>query len=172
MKLFKCQYACWFRRLGYKQTDFVIRSNMERGSRMKVGNVTRLRSAPGRSCDMMCESTAQESHVSQLSRARRVEAWGVHTAALLRVHDGLVFFGNVIAAGLVHRGSSAACRINRHKLATFSSRVLDWCRKGKVRTRQRSSSAVNARQMRHDGRGGCRESSKGRVRATEAAGRA
>jgi hypothetical protein len=38
-------------------THFVIRSNIDRGSRMKVGRVTRLRSAPGRSCDMMCEST-------------------------------------------------------------------------------------------------------------------
>jgi hypothetical protein len=152
----------------------VIRSNMERGSRMKVGNVTRLRSAPGRSCDMMCESTAQDSHVSQLFRARRVETWGVRTAALLRVHNGLVFFGNVIAAGLVHRGSSTACRTNRHKLAMFSSRVFDWwCQVvgSKLHTRQRGSSAVNARQMRHGGRGGCRKTS-GCVRATEAAGRA
>src|SRR5690242_2357465 len=39
-------------------SHLVMRSNMDRGSRMKVGRVTRLRSAPGRSCDMMCESTA------------------------------------------------------------------------------------------------------------------
>jgi hypothetical protein len=98
----------------------------------------------------------------------------VRTAALLRVHNGLVFFGNVIAAGLVHRGSSTACRTNRHKLAMFSSRVFDWwCQVvgSKLHTRQRGSSAVNARQMRHGGRGGCRKTS-GCVRATEAAGRA
>lgn len=38
-------------------THFVMRSSIDRGSRMKVGSVTRLRSAPGRSCDMMCVST-------------------------------------------------------------------------------------------------------------------
>lgn len=47
-------------------SHFVMRSNIDRGSRMKVGRVTRLRSAPGRSCDMMCESTAVHSYVSQL----------------------------------------------------------------------------------------------------------
>lgn len=31
------------------QTHFVIRSSIDRGSRMKVGRVTRLKSAPGRS---------------------------------------------------------------------------------------------------------------------------
>jgi len=36
---------------------FVIRSSMLRGSRMKVGRVTRERSAPGRSCEMMWERT-------------------------------------------------------------------------------------------------------------------
>jgi hypothetical protein len=36
---------------------FVIRSNIDLGSRMKVGKVTRERSAPGRSWEMMCERT-------------------------------------------------------------------------------------------------------------------
>ena len=45
---------------------FVMRSSIDRGSRMKVGSVTRLRSAPGRSCDIMCESTAIQSCVSNL----------------------------------------------------------------------------------------------------------
>lgn len=40
-------------------TDFVILSSMLRGSRMKVGRTTRLRSAPGRSCEMMWERTAR-----------------------------------------------------------------------------------------------------------------
>lgn len=35
----------------------MILSSIDRGSRMKVGSVIRLRSAPGRSCDMICEST-------------------------------------------------------------------------------------------------------------------
>lgn len=35
----------------------VIRSSILRGSRMKVGRTTRLRSAPGRSWEMMCMST-------------------------------------------------------------------------------------------------------------------
>ena len=36
---------------------FVIRSNIDRGSSMKVGSTTLLRSAPGRSCEMIWEST-------------------------------------------------------------------------------------------------------------------
>ena len=44
-------------------TDFVILSNMDLGSRMKVGRVMRLRSAPGRSCDIMWVRTT----VSQVS---------------------------------------------------------------------------------------------------------
>ena len=39
------------------RTYFVMRSNIDRGSRMKVGSVTRLRSAPGRSWEIMWEST-------------------------------------------------------------------------------------------------------------------
>jgi hypothetical protein len=37
----------------FEHTYLVIRSNMERGSRMKVGSTTRLRSAPGRSWEMI-----------------------------------------------------------------------------------------------------------------------
>ena len=36
---------------------FVILSNIDLGSSMKVGRVTLLRSAPGRNCDMRWEST-------------------------------------------------------------------------------------------------------------------
>lgn len=49
--------AWWGR--GSKKTDFVILSSMLLGSRMKVGRVTLLRSAPGRSWEMMCVRTAQ-----------------------------------------------------------------------------------------------------------------
>lgn len=40
------------------ETHFVMRSSMDRGSSMKVGKVTLLRSAPGRSWEMMCMRTA------------------------------------------------------------------------------------------------------------------
>ena len=39
----------------------VILSNMDLGSRMKVGSTTLLKSAPGRNCEMICESTVVES---------------------------------------------------------------------------------------------------------------
>lgn len=44
-------------------TYLVIRSSMDRGSRIKVGRTTRLRSAPGRNCEMMCERTTIRSLV-------------------------------------------------------------------------------------------------------------
>jgi hypothetical protein len=44
----------------------VILSSIDRGSRMKVGRVTRLRSAPGRSCEMICMSTFEELQVSYI----------------------------------------------------------------------------------------------------------
>ena len=40
-------------------TYFVMRSSIDRGSRMKVGRTTRLKSAPGRSWEMICESTTK-----------------------------------------------------------------------------------------------------------------
>jgi hypothetical protein len=40
-------------------THFVILSNMLRGSKMKVGSTTRLKSAPGRNWEMMCDRTIQ-----------------------------------------------------------------------------------------------------------------
>lgn len=38
-------------------THFVMRSSILLGSKINVGSTTRLRSAPGRSCEMMCERT-------------------------------------------------------------------------------------------------------------------
>lgn len=46
---------------GYGGSYFVILSSIDRSSRMKVGRVILDRSAPGRSCDMMCERTARWS---------------------------------------------------------------------------------------------------------------
>jgi hypothetical protein len=43
----------------YSRSYFVILSSIDRSSRMKVGRVILDRSAPGRSCDMMCERTAR-----------------------------------------------------------------------------------------------------------------
>ena len=45
---------------------FVIRSSIDLGSSMNVGSVTLLRSAPGRSCDMICESTVGIEAVQHL----------------------------------------------------------------------------------------------------------
>lgn len=36
---------------------FVILSSIDLGSKINVGRTTLLKSAPGRSCEMMCEST-------------------------------------------------------------------------------------------------------------------
>lgn len=42
-----------------KSSYFVILSNIDLGSKMKVGRTTLLRSAPGRNCEIMCESTGR-----------------------------------------------------------------------------------------------------------------
>lgn len=53
------QYAVPLHRThpGKEYTHLVILSSMLLGSRIKVGSTTRLRSAPGRSCEMMWERT-------------------------------------------------------------------------------------------------------------------
>ena len=51
------RYSCRFSSI---YTDFVILSNIDFGSNMNVGRVTRLRSAPGRNWDMMWDRTAKE----------------------------------------------------------------------------------------------------------------
>jgi hypothetical protein len=92
---------------GSKVTHFVILSSIDRGSRMKVGRVTRLRSAPGRSCEIICMSTFGEFQVSYIPQYRfpspRYANWFVQTrtAALLRVYDCLVLPCDFIASGLV-----------------------------------------------------------------------
>lgn len=56
------------------ETDLVILSSMDRGSRMKVGRTTRLKSAPGRNWEMMCESTRTVSITHSLEyREYRVD---------------------------------------------------------------------------------------------------
>lgn len=44
----------------------VIRSSMLRGSKMKVGSTTLLKSAPGRSCDIMWDKTTPRSAFASL----------------------------------------------------------------------------------------------------------
>ena len=56
MKLFVCVNN--YRGHQLLKAYFVILSSMDLGSRMKVGRVTLLRSAPGRNCEMMWERTA------------------------------------------------------------------------------------------------------------------
>lgn len=55
---------------------FVILSSIDLGSRMKVGNVTRLKSAPGRSWEMMWERTVEGRMGSvKVSRVACLPAW-------------------------------------------------------------------------------------------------
>lgn len=55
-------------RLSVSKTYLVILSSMLRGSRIKVGNTTRLRSAPGLNCEMIWESTTWLESAFRLSR--------------------------------------------------------------------------------------------------------
>jgi hypothetical protein len=52
---------------------FVILSSIDLSSSMKVGSVTLDRSAPGRSCEMMCERTVCESVSRLVSEEGEVE---------------------------------------------------------------------------------------------------
>lgn len=54
-----CQYI--YSLISALLTDFVILSSIDLSSRMNVGNVTLLRSAPGLNCAIMCESTVVKS---------------------------------------------------------------------------------------------------------------
>lgn len=92
-------------------THFVILSSILRGSRMKVGKTTRLRSAPGRSCEMMCERT--ERVISVLSGFAIIEAcWIVLlTIALVGLHDLGVILD--IAASSVVGGGPGTCGLRK-----------------------------------------------------------
>jgi len=66
---------------------FVIRSNIDLGSSMKVGSVTLLRSAPGRNCEMMWESTTgTDAHQYLHCTGQFIDRVQL-TIALLRLHD-------------------------------------------------------------------------------------
>lgn len=56
----RCHYPGLSQLKGARHTDshFVMRSSMLLGSRMNVGKVIRLKSAPGRSCEMMDKRTS------------------------------------------------------------------------------------------------------------------
>jgi hypothetical protein len=67
MKLFNVSPRVSPLQPSYVYTHLVILSNILLGSRIKVGSTTRLKSAPGRSCEMMCERTIPRiSHLSSL----------------------------------------------------------------------------------------------------------
>jgi hypothetical protein len=51
-------------------TYFVIRSSIDRGSRIKVGKTTRLRSAPGRSWEIMWVRTVAKHRLVRERSAR------------------------------------------------------------------------------------------------------
>jgi hypothetical protein len=107
---------------------FVMRSSIDRGSRIKVGSVTRLKSAPGRSCDMMCESTASDVLVSIQTRHLQRR----RTVTLVFVHDRLVFLGDLIASTtrLVHRGRATACILARRSASLHVSETA--CKTAKI----------------------------------------
>jgi hypothetical protein len=79
-----------------KSTYLVMRSSIDLGSRMNVGSTTRLRSAPGRSCEMMCERTGLGQ------RERSIPRQGRLTISLVGLDD-LIF----PARGRVLHGRSA-----------------------------------------------------------------
>jgi len=88
---------------GPPSTDFVMRSSILLGSRMNVGRVTRLRSAPGRSWLMMWDKTVRKA----LAYRRIIWRGLDRTIALVVVDDGLVFF----FPWLVMRGAIAVQRL-------------------------------------------------------------
>lgn len=75
----------------------MIRSSILRGSRMKVGRTTRLRSAPGRSWEMMCISTAQNQLSAAVKNGIFQEVKRSLTVALLGLYDSGVIICLVMA---------------------------------------------------------------------------
>lgn len=82
----------------------VILSSMLRGSRMKVGNTTRLKSAPGRSCEMIWDKTGSNRRQRKPSGWRPGACFGL-TIALI----GLYNLSVDIALGprIIHRRAVA-----------------------------------------------------------------
>lgn len=101
MKLRDVQYACVKPDKPLGVTYLVILSNIDLGSRKKVGKVTLLRSAPGRSCEMRCVKTSSRQNV-QLSC---IWCLRERTAALFFVNHRLILYGGAIWSGLIGGGS-------------------------------------------------------------------
>lgn len=68
----------------------MIRSNIDLGSSMKVGSTTLLKSAPGRSWEIMWDRTVQRIIESAYCPAQR-SSWSLLTIALFWLDDGLIF---------------------------------------------------------------------------------
>lgn len=121
---------------GKQATNLVILSNMLRGSRMKVGRTTLLRSAPGRSWEMMCIRTtlafSARQHSTQTrgleegeggsyhcpGRARRREC---HPRLRHRTRNGCLRAGEVSV--LVSRLASPGLRVGSGREARTSRRA-------------------------------------------------
>ena len=67
-----------------QNTNFVILSSIDLGSKMKVGRTTRLRSAPGRSWEMMWERTGHGCQFG-LHLMCMMDGEHVRTIALVRL---------------------------------------------------------------------------------------
>lgn len=92
-----------FRHSRSRWAYLVIRSSILRGSRMKVGRTTRLRSAPGRRLDMICMSTRKHrlgllDHLELRNRPRTIALFGLD-------YEGIIF--NSVGLGPIAGGSAA-----------------------------------------------------------------
>ena len=108
-----------------------MRSSMLRGSRMKVGKTTRLRSAPGLSCDIMCMSTVSGVSVNLAAVVDTMNIAGgvitkrqeAHTIALLGLDDGAVILH---LANTSVGGRGGTCSAMRIEVSGWSGYV--YCR--------------------------------------------
>jgi hypothetical protein len=82
------------------QSYFVILSSIDLSSRMNVGRVTRERSAPGRNCAMMCESTTAVLNMfgsKHKSKALTISLFWLNHSGVLVDRFSLVLRGGAIA---------------------------------------------------------------------------
>ncbi len=103
---------------------FVILSSILLGSRINVGNTTLLKSAPGRSCEMICDKTAADHQLRVFPRS----LLGVRTIALIGLDNCGVVVGTAGTVALVHR-RSIACFAAQVSIMSRSSQLynLDHC---------------------------------------------
>lgn len=118
---------------------FVILSNIDLGSRMKVGRTTLLRSAPGRNCEMMCERTGRRRIQYVFTQTQRRLLRTDHFLDLAPPLDWVRFsssklFGVVALTCLIFSAGSLRPRFltrisyskKRSELAQIPNRVSSW----------------------------------------------